>query len=77
MTHIFDTYEGYLQFKCNFHNILISLCAATGKKKEVPLFCITERDIMDEVANWSDKHRPPILKGIYEFELSVGHTYHT
>jgi hypothetical protein len=68
-THIFDRYEGYIKFKCNFHNVLISSQVANGNTKSIIPFCITKRDIMDGVAHWPTKYQLPLSEVQEEFEL--------
>jgi len=50
----------HLQFKCNFHNVVIFPHATTGNKKSVLPFYITKRDIIEEVKKWPAKYQPPL-----------------
>jgi hypothetical protein len=62
LTYIFDRYVEYFEFMCIFHNVLISPHTSIDKSTfELP-FDITERDIMEGVANYQPNTSLPSLR---------------
>jgi hypothetical protein len=67
--HIFKNYVDYLEFKYNFHNILNSPHISTYKMEGEIHFCITERDIMVGVVEWSIHYETPLSEVQDEFDI--------